>query len=178
MIGNQRATIGAVTHMNNTASLSANSLTVREPSPGRYSLYLRQVGEGRVRLSLRSLASDLDASTLQLLPHASNPTRPSRGGLCPILGKTRRSNGPAKNLPWLRGRLRRVYTVGLALQGDSRHRDLGLRRQTLLDGFHCRVAGRKAVTMAIGLDRHRDEIRVVERACAALEGGIVERPMR
>ena len=24
----------------------------------------------------------------------------SRGGLCPILGKTRRSNGPAKNLPW------------------------------------------------------------------------------
>jgi hypothetical protein len=62
----------------------------------------------------------------------------------------------------VRGRLRRVHTVGLALQGDSRHRDLGLRRQTLLDGFHRRVAGRIAVTMAIGLDRYRDEIRVVE----------------
>src|ERR1041385_4058085 len=57
----------------------------------------------------------------------------------------------------------RLDAIDLALQRNARHRDFGLTGELLLDRLQRRIASRIAETMAIRLNRHVDEIRIVER---------------
>jgi hypothetical protein len=68
--------------------------------------------------------------------------------------------------------------VGGAVQHDRRHRDRRLGGETLLDRLQCRVARGQAVAVAVRLDRHRDEVGVVEARRGRVKGRIVELPVR
>src|SRR5262249_9116661 len=50
--------------------------------------------------------------------------------------------------------------------------------ELLLDRLQRRVAIGITEAMSVGLDRDRDEVRIVERLCGRLEGRVVERPVR
>src|SRR5262249_27129330 len=75
------------------------------------------------------------------------------------------------------GRLGRADAVEFAVQVDRGCRDRWPRRQPLLDRLERRIAFGISKAMAVGLDGDVDEIRIVERGCAALEGRVVERPI-
>src|ERR1700733_879963 len=76
------------------------------------------------------------------------------------------------------GSLRRQDAISLALERDGRHRDFWPFGQLPLDAFQRRIARRAAVTMPIRVDRHGDEIGIIERGRAALECCVIECPMR
>jgi hypothetical protein len=76
-----------------------------------------------------------------------------------------------------RGR-RRAHTVVAAVEADRRHRDRRLRRQAPLDARIRRITGDEPEAVAVRMDHHVDEVGVVERLRAALEGGVVEAPAR
>src|SRR5947209_11156363 len=74
-------------------------------------------------------------------------------------------------------RLRRADTVRLAMERNCRHRNSRLGGQALLDGFEIGVADRVPETMAVRVNGHFHEIRIIERSCRAREGRIIERPV-
>jgi hypothetical protein len=75
-------------------------------------------------------------------------------------------------------RVCRLHAVGVALQDDCRHADPWLRGELGFDRLQRRIARRIAIAMPVGLDRDRDEIRIVERNGAPFERRVVEGPMR
>jgi len=64
------------------------------------------------------------------------------------------------------------------MQHDRRHRDRRSCGEVTLDLVEARVARGIAVAVAVGVDYHRHEIRVVEGWGRAVEGGVVEAPAR
>ena len=64
----------------------------------------------------------------------------------------------------------RIDAVIPALQHDAGHGDVGLRRQARLDRIKGWVARYAAELVPVGMDHHVDEIGIVERNLAALEG--------
>ena len=90
-----------------------------------------------------------------------------RPAALPVAGYGRSSagrgaEGAAEMIRRASAELRRLDAVGLALQRDGRHRDLGLRGKARFDLLQRRIARRIAEAVAIGMDCHRDEIRIVE----------------
>lgn len=72
----------------------------------------------------------------------------------------------------------RDYAIDRAVQRDRRDVDLGQRREPRF-GFHIAgVVWRRAQAMAVGVDRHVDKIRVVERDRATRVGRLVKGPGR
>ncbi len=70
----------------------------------------------------------------------------------------------------------RVHPVVGTFKHDRGHRDLGLSCQPTLRGFQGRVAGNRSNPVAIGMEHHLDEIRVVEGGCRAGESRLVKTP--
>ena len=76
----------------------------------------------------------------------------------------------------LRLRVRRA--VGVALQGDGRHRDLREQGQSFFQGIVFGFALDQVQPPAIVVDRDGDMVGVIERGRAALVGGVVKVPFR
>ena len=111
-------------------------------------------------------------------PHRRTPRGTSCGMLWPTPGTMRCERGPVKRCACADGVGRRPHAVVGAVEGDRRHGDRRLRGQPALDVRIGRIARHQAEAVAVGVDHHVDEIRVVESRGAALEGRVVEGPGR
>jgi hypothetical protein len=84
----------------------------------------------------------------------------------------------ARELLGIGRRVRVGCAIGIPFQGDRRnadHRELG---EPLLQSIVFGLTFRQSKPPAVIVDRDRDVIRVVECRSAAIEGGIVEIPLR
>src|SRR4051794_18912116 len=84
----------------------------------------------------------------------------------------------ARELPGIGARVRVRRPVGVALEGDRRHRDPGCFGEALLQLAVLRFAFREPQPPAVVVDHDLDVIRVVERRRAPIESRVVEAPLR
>ena len=68
--------------------------------------------------------------------------------------------------------------VGIALEGDGRHGDHRSVGEASLQLKVFALRRRPADPPAIVVDHDRDVIRIIERCCAAVEGRLIEIPLR
>src|SRR5579863_8107294 len=71
-----------------------------------------------------------------------------------------------------------AYAVIPAMQNNGRDLNFGPLGERLLHGFETRFAGGVTVAMAIGVDHHLDEIRIIERWRGAQVGLLAKMPRR
>ena len=95
-------------------------------------------------------------------PPRANASGASCGRLCPASGMTRRSYRPEKYRACRSDAASGPTPSPAAVQGDGRHGDARLRREPRLDPRQRRIAGHQPEAVAVGMDHHLDEIRVVE----------------
>src|SRR3954447_15553644 len=84
----------------------------------------------------------------------------------------------ARELPGVGARVRVRRPVGVALEGDRRHRDNGPLGEAFLELAVLRFAFGEPEPPAVVVDHDLDVIRVVERRRAAIERRVVETPLR
>ena len=70
------------------------------------------------------------------------------------------------------------YTVSIAIYRDGGHVDRRLFGQPVLDRLHLRIPRNQSVAVPVRVHHDVDEVRVVERRRSALEGRLVEAPVR
>ena len=85
--------------------------------------------------------------------------------------------GPEEPIVVLRGAQRRD-SILTTMQRDRRHGYRRLGDQSALGVFHRGVSRSQRVTMSVGMDHHRNKVRVVERGRGAFIGCFIETPVR